>query len=54
MDLSEVVINQQKMIYPDQQWKVMDVLNMDDIDNESAPVIIDKSLIDTLLCGSNR
>eukprot|EP01038_Epipyxis_sp_PR26KG_P009750 gene9750-13117_t len=49
IDLSEVVIEQQKVLFPQQKWEVMNVLNMT-FQNESIPVVIDKSLIDTLLC----
>lgn len=53
IDLSSVVINQQAAKYPQQIWKVMNALNMDYPDN-FFPVVIDKSLIDTLLCASGR
>jgi EEF1A lysine methyltransferase 4 len=51
IDLSEVVIEQMRKKYPNQgmQWKVMDVLHLDLADG-SYPVIIDKSLIDTMMC----
>lgn len=52
-DLSDVVINQQVVKFPDLTWKVMDALNLDYSEN-SFPVIIDKSLIDTLLCAKER
>jgi ubiquinone/menaquinone biosynthesis C-methylase UbiE len=48
-DISPIVIRQQKEKYPDQRWEVMDVLEMP-IPNASVPVIVDKSLVDTLLC----
>ena len=53
-DLSTVVIHQQKNRFPDQKWKVLDALDMSEIPESSIPVVIDKSLIDTLLCCSNR
>jgi SAM-dependent methyltransferase len=49
-DISPVVIAQQAAMYPRQRWEVMDVLHMPTIQNGSLPVVIDKSLIDTLLC----
>jgi ubiquinone/menaquinone biosynthesis C-methylase UbiE len=53
IDLSSVVIKQQASKYPEQIWKVATALNMDFPDS-SFPVVIDKSLIDTLLCASGR
>jgi ubiquinone/menaquinone biosynthesis C-methylase UbiE len=53
IDLSSVVIKQQASKYPEQIWKVANALNMDFPDS-SFPVVIDKSLIDTLLCASGR
>lgn len=52
-DLSDVVIKQQAEFFPEQTWKVMDAMKLDFAD-KSFPVIIDKSLIDTLLCASQR
>jgi hypothetical protein len=48
-----VVIEQQAAKFPEQIWKVMNAMNMD-FPDASFPVIIDKSLIDTLLCASQR
>jgi ubiquinone/menaquinone biosynthesis C-methylase UbiE len=53
IDLSSVVINQQAARFPEQQWLTMDVLNMA-FSDESFPYVIDKSLIDTLLCYPDR
>ncbi len=53
IDLSSVVIEQQAAKFPEQIWKVMNAMNMD-FQDASFPVIIDKSLIDTLLCASQR
>lgn len=53
VDISSVVIEQQQKKYPSMRWKTMDVLNMSFADN-IFDVVIDKSLIDTLLCGANR
>ena len=53
VDLSTVVIEQQRDKYPEQIWKVMNAMNMDFPDG-AFPAIIDKSLIDTLLCASQR
>jgi SAM-dependent methyltransferase len=50
-DISPVVIEQQGKLYPNQRWEVIDVVDMPIPDN-SVPVIIDKSLVDTLLCCS--
>ncbi len=52
-DLSNVVIKQQAEFFPEQTWKVMDAMKLE-YDDKSFPVIIDKSLIDTLLCASQR
>ena len=52
-DLSDVVIKQQAEFFPEQTWKVMDAMKLE-FDDKSFPVIIDKSLIDTLLCASQR
>jgi len=49
IDLSEVVIRQMKERYPSIDWRIGDVLNMT-FEDESFDVVIDKSLIDTLLC----
>lgn len=52
IDLSEVVIEQMKRKHPDMRWEVMDVLDLNYEDN-SIPRILDKSLIDTLMCYTN-
>jgi len=49
-DLSPVVISQMKERFPDMIWKEMDVLNMSEISDGAYKVVVDKSLIDTLLC----
>lgn len=51
-DISTVVIEQQKAKHPEQQWLVMDVMEMA-FEDQSIPVLIDKSLIDTVLCYSD-
>jgi len=51
IDLSSVVIDQMSQKYPQLIWKTMNALNMD-FEDASFPVVIDKSLIDTLLCAS--
>jgi len=51
IDLSDVVIMQQAAKYPEQTWIVMDAMEMT-FPSHAFPVIIDKSLIDTLLCAS--
>ena len=48
-DTSEVVISQMKNKFPEIHWEVMNVLSLRFKNNE-IPYIIDKSLIDTLLC----
>jgi len=53
MDTSSVVIEQQASRYPFQQWHIMDVMDMSYRDG-SFPYIIDKSLIDTLVCCPER
>jgi len=53
IDLSTVVIKQQAEKYPEQQWKVMNATNMD-FGDKSFDAVIDKSLIDTLMCGAQR
>eukprot|EP01039_Chlorochromonas_danica_P004754 gene4754-5211_t len=52
IDISKVVIDQQRESYPNQTWMVMDVTQMT-FPDQTFPLIIDKSLIDTLLCCSN-
>eukprot|EP01041_Mallomonas_annulata_P006778 gene6778-13732_t len=52
IDISNVVINQQKEKYPDIKWEVMDVHDLK-YNDESIKVVLDKSLIDTVLCYSN-
>lgn len=52
IDISQVVVDHQKSRVPAQQWMVMDVSKMA-FEDGSCPVIIDKSLIDTLLCAPN-
>lgn len=52
MDLSPVAMDMQRALYPSQQWIVMDVLDMTFADG-SVHTLIDKSLIDTLLCYNN-
>ena len=52
IDISSVVISQQQEANPEMQWMVMDAMNTT-FPNESCPCIIDKSLIDTILCYKN-
>ena len=47
------MIRQQAQKHPEQIWKVMNAMNTTFPDNHF-PVIIDKSLIDTLLCCPDR
>lgn len=49
IDISQVAIDQQKEKYPEQEWHVMDVMNMN-FPDKSFDALIDKSLIDTILC----
>lgn len=49
IDISDVVINRQKEVCPEEKWMIMDVKSMD-FNNNTFPYVIDKSLIDTLLC----
>jgi len=51
-DLSDVCIRKQSVMYPNMKWEVMDVLDLPYKDM-SLPIVIDKSLIDTLLCCKN-
>lgn len=53
VDVSPVVIEQQKERYPHMIWEVMDCLNMPAKDGQYLG-IVDKSLIDTILCANNR
>ena len=57
IDISEVVIKQMiernKDLRPDLQWKVMDITDMSTLQSQSFDLIIDKSTMDALLCGDN-
>lgn len=53
IDISDVVITYMSKKYPKIRWNVMDALKMDYPDC-TFPFIIDKSLIDTLLCYNDR
>ena len=53
VDVSPVVIDQQKERFPNMTWEVMDCLDMPAKDGQYFG-IVDKSLIDTILCSSNR
>ncbi len=50
-DISPVVIDQMRDEFPDQKWDVMDAMDTK-LKNNSIKYIIDKSLIDTLMCAS--
>jgi len=50
IDYCDVVIQQQKMKYPEMQWRVMNALCMDEFDDGQFDFIVDKSLSDTTLC----
>ena len=52
-DYSTVVINQQRRKFPHMRWVVMDALATK-LEDESVPAIVDKSLIDTVLCYKDR
>lgn len=49
-DISKVVIKQQRETFPEQRWVVCDVTSMPEFKDDSFHAIIDKSLIDTLMC----
>lgn len=49
-DLSPVVIDIMKKEFPDQKWEVMDAMDTN-FKSNSLKYIIDKSLIDTLMCA---
>ena len=51
VDLSSVVIRKQSEGFPEQDWRVMDVLHLDDDWTDRFDAVIDKSMVDTLLCG---
>lgn len=53
IDLSDVVIDQMKNKHPEMKWLVMDALNTT-FESNSIETIVDKSLIDTILCYPNR
>src|SRR3546814_10709500 len=48
-DISAVVIQQQREACPEMRWEVMDVRSMDFPDGYF-DVVMDKSLIDTVMC----
>jgi len=50
IDYCDVVIQQQKKKFPSLDFRVMDALNMAQLDDDTIDCIIDKSLIDTTLC----
>ncbi len=52
-DLSDVVISQMRKRYPEMNWEIMDVLDLKFPDNHF-PYVLDKSLVDTLMCYNNR
>lgn len=52
VDISPVVIEQQRERYPDMCWEVMDCLKSPAI-VETYEAVVDKSLIDTIMCASN-
>ena len=52
IDLSDVVIEQQQKNFPGQEWLVMDAMDMS-FEDGHFPYIIDKSLIDTIMCSEN-
>lgn len=51
IDISEVVIESQRAAFPEMGWEVMDARNLP-LADESVSCIIDKSLVDTMLCYS--
>lgn len=52
-DYSTVVIDQQRRKFPYMRWVIMDALNTK-LEDASVPTIVDKSLIDTVLCYKDR
>jgi hypothetical protein len=53
VDISPIVISQQVQRFPHMEWEVMDCLDMP-ADDEQYFGIVDKSLIDTILCANHR
>jgi len=52
IDTSEVVVSQQREKFPEMEWSVMDVREMDFEDGEF-DLVVDKSVLDCLLCYSD-
>jgi hypothetical protein len=50
MDLCTVVIEQQRARHPALNWRVMDVMDLAGVEDESFEAVVDKSMVDTLLC----
>jgi ubiquinone/menaquinone biosynthesis C-methylase UbiE len=50
IDYCHVVIEQQKERHPDLDFRLVDALNMVDFDDHTFDFIIDKSLLDTMIC----
>mmetsp|Transcript_29398 Transcript_29398/g.50777 ORF Transcript_29398/g.50777 Transcript_29398/m.50777 type:complete len:266 (+) Transcript_29398:124-921(+) len=50
MDYCEVVINQQRERHPHLDWQVSDVRSMPEYGDSAFDVVLDKSLIDTMMC----
>lgn len=48
-DTSKVVIDQMSQKFPEQSWEIQNVLHLT-YDSNKFPFIIDKSLIDTIMC----
>ena len=53
VDISPVVIEQQRERYPAMCWEVMDCLKLP-ANVETYEAVVDKSLIDTIMCASDR
>ena len=50
VDYSEVVIGQQHDRFPHIDWRIADCLNMPEFEDSSFDYVLDKSLIDTMMC----
>jgi len=52
-DTSAVCMDRMRQRYPEQRWEVLDCMDLKTVPDGSMDAVIDKSLIDTLLCYEN-
>lgn len=54
IDISDVVIDKMKEVFPKVEWQVADATDMNEIESDTFDLVIDKGTYDALACGPDK